>query len=112
VPLQVFGWRFAVEELNKWAEDNTIAVDLGAYQRRQLAMNEIVKRLPPGHRRMASVHDEERTDISDASKDCFILGSNKTSKDLEQAQDITLIDQFRRVLGPDAPLKWYTFLKD
>ncbi|GLB40055.1 hypothetical protein LshimejAT787_0705650 [Lyophyllum shimeji] len=108
VPLLVFGWGFGVPELVKWADDNNFRVDLDNHYRHQLAVKEIQRRLPEGHRRIIRIYDEEYTDLYEF-RQCFALGSNQTQESLERAQDMKLVDQFLSVLGPDAQLKWHKF---
>lgn len=109
VPLQVFGWGFRIRDLVRWANDNNVSAGSDDHEKHHEALAEIIKRLPAGYACVARIRDEERTTICNPTKFCFVVGTNKTPQDMEQALDMERIDQFRNVLGPHAPLKWHRY---
>lgn len=109
VPLQIFGWGFGVPELVEWPDCHGVAVGLNDHRKHQQVLTAIMQGLPTGYTQIARVRDEECTAIRGSTKLCFVIGTNKTPRNLDQAQDMERIDQFRRVLGSRAPLKWHRY---
>ncbi|KAF5367343.1 hypothetical protein D9615_010286 [Tricholomella constricta] len=111
VPLQVFGWSFDIQnDVIKWANDHDFEPGMDEYFREQLARSEIRTRLPFGYRAVAQVHDAASpNNIIGAKRYCFVIGSNKSQEDIDLAFDMTIINQFRAVLGPDAQLQWHKY---
>ncbi|KAF8066618.1 hypothetical protein FPV67DRAFT_1198840 [Lyophyllum atratum] len=108
---QALGWSFIEEEYLQWADDRNLAAGLENHRKRQIALQEIANRLPDGHRRLVSVRDKRAASWGGTTP-CFIVGSNLTEEDLENAQNMDIIDQYRRVLGIDAAPKWYYLAYD
>ncbi|KAF8066655.1 hypothetical protein FPV67DRAFT_1670145 [Lyophyllum atratum] len=108
---QALGWSFIEEDYLKWADDRNLAAGLENHRKRQIALREITNRLPDGHRRLVSVRDK-RAAAWGGTTPCFIVGSNLTPEDLENAQNMDIIDQYRRVLGIHSAPKWYFFAYD
>ncbi|KAF8066663.1 hypothetical protein FPV67DRAFT_1201372 [Lyophyllum atratum] len=107
---QALGWSFIREEYLKWADDRNLGVGMEDHRKRQLALREISNRLD-GRRRLISVRDKRAASWG-GSTPCFIVGSNLTPEDLENAQNMDIIDQHRRALGIDAAPKWYAIASD
>jgi hypothetical protein len=56
-----------------------------------------------GPRIMTLVTHKENGQVAN----CFVVGSNKTLKDLEMAQDTERIRKFQAALMTDEPPQWY-----
>ncbi|KAF8066662.1 hypothetical protein FPV67DRAFT_1495854 [Lyophyllum atratum] len=108
---QALGWSFIEEDYFKWADDRNLGAGMEDHRKRQLALREIANRLPDGHRRMVSVRDKRAASWG-GSTPCFIVGTNLTPEDLENAQNMDIIDQYRRALGIHSAPKWYPMVSD
>ncbi|KAF8066616.1 hypothetical protein FPV67DRAFT_1449792 [Lyophyllum atratum] len=108
---QALGWSFIEEDYLKWADDRNLGADMEDHRKRQLALREIGKRLPNGHRRLVRVYDE-RAAAWGGTTPCFIVGSNLSPRDLENARNMDIIDQYRRALGIHSAPKWYSMASD
>ncbi|KAF5367334.1 hypothetical protein D9615_010289 [Tricholomella constricta] len=110
VPFEVFGWSFNIpDDLVKWANDHDFEPGMDNHYRQQLAKSEILHRLPFGYRAEAYVHDDACPGLNRAKRYCFVITTNNSQEEIDRAFDMTIINQFRAVLGPDAKLQWHRF---
>lgn len=98
---KVFGYTFDYDDKLAWANKHNIAPEETPYIRIQIARDEIVKRLPKGHRRLAVVQD----DISEVL--CLVIGHNKTEEELAKTKDPKILEMFQKVLGEERQPQWF-----
>lgn len=89
-----------------------MSVDKDDHYKQELTFIWIAERLPVRNVRVTNIYDEERTNTRHVLRACLVIGSNRTSEDLQRTQDIGLIEQYQAVLGPNAQLKWHKFARD
>jgi hypothetical protein len=86
----------------KWSEDNQIGIGRKPHVRRYLAMPAILSRLSPDCRRLAVVKL-----ANGAGCYSIVVATNRTTEDLERANDLEMIQSVQRVLGRTEPPAWY-----
>jgi hypothetical protein len=94
-------------DLIAWADKQELSLHKAPLHRQDEALRKIVAKLPANGRCMALVSHKENGQAAN----CLMVGSNKTSKDLEMAQDLERIKQFQEALMTEEPPQWYRVRK-
>jgi hypothetical protein len=104
VRLQVCGYAMRYRDFIAWADKQQLSLHKARLHRQDDALHGIAAKLPTdGPRIMTLVSHKENGQAAN----CFVVGSNKTLKDLEMAQDPERIRKFQEALMTDEPPQWY-----
>jgi len=104
VQLQVCGYAMRYCDLIAWADKQQLSLHKAPLHRQDEALRGIVTKLPAnGPRVMTLVSHKENGQAAN----CIMVGSNKTLKDLELAQNSERIKQFQVALMTEEPPQWY-----
>ena len=104
VCFQVYGYAMCYWDLISWADKQQLSPHKAHLNRQDDALYAIVAKLPangPLVRALVSYKEDGH------AAHCFVIGSNKSAKDLELIQDAERIRQFQKALMIDELLQWY-----
>jgi hypothetical protein len=99
---QVFGIPVTEEDLFAWAIKHNTKEGKSNRTRRDGAWRAICSRLPPNHRRIATVRD-----ASHSISLCFVIGNNFNSKEIELSQDVEHIKLLFDAIDMDKSPGWF-----
>ncbi|KAF8803429.1 hypothetical protein BYT27DRAFT_6737996 [Phlegmacium glaucopus] len=104
VRAQVFGFPVTEEDLIAWAEKHNIREGRENHIKSDAAWKAICARLPPNHRRIATIRDARPTRSVSL---CFIIGSNLNAKDMELTQDVKVVKLLSDAVDMDKHPGWF-----